>query len=58
MKKVKMFAADGLYTLESKINTFLELSPNIKIKQITYQMNATGPNRYGTHYSAMIVYEE
>lgn len=58
MKKVKMFAADGLYTLESKINTFLELSSNIKIEQITYQMNATGSNHYGTHYSAMIVYEE
>lgn len=50
MKKVNMFAADSLYTLESKINTFLELSSNIKIDQITYQMNATGSNHYGTHY--------
>lgn len=58
MKKVKMFAADGLHTLESEINTFLKLSSNIKIEQIIYQMNATGPNHYGTHYSAMIVYEE
>ena len=58
MKKVKMFAADGLYTLESKLNTFLEDYPNIKIDQITYQMNATGPSHYGTPYSAMIIYEE
>lgn len=58
MKKVKMFAADSLYTLESKLNAFLEDYPNIKDEQITYQMNATGPNKYGVHYSAMIIYEE
>lgn len=58
MKKVKMFAADSLYTLESKLNTFLEDCSNIKIEQITYQMNATGPSHYGVHYSAMVVYEE
>ena len=41
MKKVKMFAADSLYTLESKLNAFFDDYPNIKNEQIIYQMNST-----------------
>jgi hypothetical protein len=44
--------------LEAKLNIFLKECSNIKNEQITYQMNATGPNHYGVHYSAMIIYEE
>lgn len=58
MKKVRIFEADSLHMLEDKLNTFLRNYSNIKNEQITYQMNATGQNHYGVHYSAMIIYEE
>lgn len=58
MKKIRLFEADSIHMLEAKLNIFLKECSNIKNEQITYQMNATGPNHYGVHYSAMIIYEE